>query len=126
MRTSKGEGLAARDCKRTEIETYSSNTFHTQNEGVGCEIARVGHGVFLPQLAKEVLPASHVRVVDGEIAFEEEMDRAACRESVDISLLFISSPFAQEQYVFFSLYSHLRTTSSQIMSSPLYAKVSLG
>lgn len=50
---------------------------HGDDEGVLSEVARVGEGVLLPQLAEEVEAGGHAVEVVGEVALEEEVDAAA-------------------------------------------------
>lgn len=73
---------------------YSSDGLHAEHEGVRGQVARVGEGVLLPELPKEILFWAHQGVVDGEVAcgcqlpssqivksfrtFEEEVNASSC------------------------------------------------
>ena len=41
--------------ERVANGSYSGNRLHAENESILSQIARVGEGIFLPQLAKESL-----------------------------------------------------------------------
>ena len=57
----------------------SRDALHAQDEGVGEHVPRVRERVLLPQLAEEIRHCGHARVVQHEVALEEEMDRSAWR-----------------------------------------------
>lgn len=50
------------------MEAYGGDGLHAENEGVRGQVARVGEGVLLPELSKEILFRAHQGVVDGEVA----------------------------------------------------------
>lgn len=76
------------------MEAYSSDGLHAKDEGVRGEVARVGEGVLLPELSKEILFRAHQGVVDGEVTcdcqlyashmvksfrtFKEEVNASSC------------------------------------------------
>lgn len=57
---------------------YGGEGLHAEDEGVGGHVAGVGEGVLFPELAEEIRHACHACVVEHEVAFEEEVDGAAC------------------------------------------------
>jgi hypothetical protein len=60
------------------VETHGRNGLHAQNKGIRGHISRIRIGVFLPQLAEEVLLARHAVVVDSEITLKEKMNGSRC------------------------------------------------
>lgn len=71
------EGVAERVVGDDEVDAEkghgtpenSSNSLHADGEGILGHIARIREGIFLPQLAKDVCPTSHVKGIVGEIAY---------------------------------------------------------
>lgn len=77
-----GEGEGASEAREgarrgREEETYHGQGLNAQHKGVGREIARVGEGVFLPQLGEERLGRGNGGVVEDKVALEEEVEEAA-------------------------------------------------
>lgn len=58
-------------------QTAGDGLHAQQHERVLRLVPRVREGVFLPELAEEVLHGYHAAEVAGEVAFEEEVDEAA-------------------------------------------------
>jgi len=57
--------------------TYSSDRLHAEHEGVLGEVARVAQRILLPQLAEQIVEATHVPEVVGKVALKERVDAAA-------------------------------------------------
>jgi hypothetical protein len=72
------EGLSQRETMREKgRKTYSSDSLHAQYKGTLRQVPRVAQAVLLPQLAEQVLHASHVPEVVGEVALEKGVDASA-------------------------------------------------
>jgi hypothetical protein len=54
--------------------TYSSNSLHAKHKGILGQVPRVAQAVLLPQLAKQILHASHGPEVVCKVAFEKRVD----------------------------------------------------
>jgi hypothetical protein len=57
--------------------TYSSDSLHTEDESILCQVPGVAQTVLLPQLAKQILHASHGPEVDGKVSLEKGVDAPA-------------------------------------------------
>ena len=64
--------------ERERTPQEGRHRLHAQHERVARQVARVRHAVFFPELPEEVLAPGHAGVVNAEVAFEEEVDCAAC------------------------------------------------
>jgi hypothetical protein len=65
------------------LVTYSSDSLHTEDKGILSKVPGVAQTVLLPQLAKQIVHASHGPEVDGKVSLEEGVDASAEHEPHD-------------------------------------------
>ena len=65
-----GEGEGPEDGDGEELDD--------EEEGVGDHIARIGEGVFFPELGEEIGVAGDAGMVKEEVALEEDVDGSGC------------------------------------------------
>jgi hypothetical protein len=85
-------------CGRT---AYSSNSLHAKHKGILGQISRVAQTVLLPQLAKQVLHATHGPEVVGKVALEEGVNASTQHKPHDGGQVSVAKrrPYALDERV---------------------------
>jgi len=81
-------------------KTYGGDGLHTQDEGVLRQVPRVAQTVFLPQLAEQILHASHGPEIDGEVSLEKGVNASTQHKPHDGGEITVAErwPYPLDEY----------------------------